>query len=85
MKDKPTALDLALEMSRYSWERRERTSNPWAGKTVARFVTEMDRAGYIFHEYNYPFDGYSIVTRWDQLWAWACSIADNERDTLAGR
>lgn len=80
-----TALDRALEMSRYAWQRREQQNNPWETKIVIEFVDAADRAGYIFQAYNYPFDGHCITNEWERLWAWAESIAQNERDTLAGR
>ena len=76
-------LSLCLEMSRYAWERRERSSNPWKTARVAAFAKAMDRAGYTFDDCNYPIDGI-LCTRWDQLWAWAESIAQNERDTARG-
>ena len=85
MKDKPSTLELALEMSRFAWDRRDRKGNPWTNKTVAAFVLKMDCAGYVFDKTNYPIDGCAICSKWEQVWAWACAIADNERDTLAGR
>jgi hypothetical protein len=80
-----TTINYAEAMGQIAWERRERRSNPWLRKDVQAFKRDMDRAGYVFEEHEYPIGSGSLInSRWEQLWAWCESIAQNERDTAKG-
>ncbi len=77
-------LTYAEAMAQLAWSRRDRKSNPWLTEDVKGFVRDMDRAGYQFNECDYVIGSASISNRWEQLFQWAESIAQNERDTARG-
>ncbi len=79
-----STLNYAEAMAQLAWSRRGRKSNPWLCKEVQSFVQDMDRASYQFSECDYPIGSASITNKWEQLFQWAESIAQNERDTARG-
>jgi len=82
---KSSTLQKASAMSSHAWCHRDSKSDPWRKSEVRAFVQDMDRAGYQFNECDYVIgESPSITNSWEQLFQWAESIAQNERDTARG-
>lgn len=85
MKTKLAQREAAEAIAREAWLKRVEIFSSRTGALMPEdLLRECGRFGYDYANYEAPLNGYSVKTKADQHFQFACSIRQNEADTAAG-